>query len=197
MTPTIILLRHGETHWNREGRIQGEGDSPLTLKGIAQARAYGERLKGLVGDGAGWALVSSPMPRCLQTAAILCEVAGLDFTRLTQDERLREIRTGEFSGLLKEDIRRRHPELMAAQGLASWMFNCPGGETHGDISARLSSWLAERKAGEKLIAVAHGVSGKILRGLYAGLAPEQALTEDSPQDALFLLAGGTVERVEC
>lgn len=192
--PTILLVRHGETHWNREKRIQGHGDSPLTLKGIEQAKAYGRTLQGLVGDGSGWRMIASPLPRCVQTAAILCEVSGLDFTAITLDARLKEISTGQWAGRLKAEM---DPVELAGHGLDSWFFRCPGGETHAHVSARLSAWLAERQAGERLVVVGHGVSGRMLRGLYAGQDPAEALAGESPQDALYRLHSGRVERLAC
>lgn len=192
--PIIILVRHGETHWNRQKRIQGHGDSPLTLKGIEQAKAYGRTIARLIGDGAGWRVVASPLPRCLQTAAILCETAGLDFAAVAHDARLKEVSTGALSGRLKAELSEAE---LAGHGTQSWFFRCPGGETHAHLAARLSAWLAERQPDEKVIAVSHGIAGRVLRGLYVGLDPERALAEDSPQDAVFLLAGGTIERIAC
>lgn len=193
--PTIILVRHGETHWNREKRLQGHADSPLTLKGIAQAQAYGRTIAPLV--DAGWRVVSSPLGRCRQTAAILCETAGLDFGTAVFDDRLKEVGTGTFSGRLRADMEAGHPEMFAGSGLDAWYFRCPGGETHADMSTRLSLWLAEQRAGDMLVVVSHGVAGKMLRGLYAGLDPARALGADSPQDAVYRLAAGSVERMAC
>lgn len=192
--PTLLLVRHGETHWNREKRVQGHGDSPLTLKGIEQAKAYGRTLSKLIDQPAEWRVVASPLPRCVQTAAILCEVAGLDFTTITLEPRLREISTGQYSGMLKSDLA---PEALAGTGLDTWFFRCPGGETHAQVSERLGSWLGDRVAGEKLVVVSHGVSGRILRGLYTRKDPVEALAEDSPQDAVFRLRTGLCERIRC
>lgn len=190
---TIILLRHGETHWNRQQRIQGHGDSPLTLKGIDQARAYGRTLKPLLG-AAQWRLVSSPLSRCMQTMAILCETAGLDFAQVERDARIKEVSTGEYSGRLKTEF---PPGHLGGSGRQSWFFHCPGGESHDHMVARLSAWLASLGETEHVVAVSHGIAGKILRGLYAGMDPDAALAQDSPQDALFLLRDGQVQRVSC
>jgi len=199
MMPTILLFRHGETHWNRLRRVQGHADtvSPLTLKGIAQARAYGETARLLIGEDGGWRVVSSPLARCTQTTAILCEVAGLPFNEATFDSRLKEVDTGAFSGLLKTDLQRQHPELMAGTGLASFFFRCPGGETWNDMAFRIGSWLAGLAPDDKLVVVSHGVAGKVLRTLYASLDPEAVLAEESPQDALFRLHDGIATRVAC
>lgn len=197
--PTIILVRHGETHWNREKRVQGQADSvsPLTLKGIGQAQAYGRTIHRLIEGGEGWRVMSSPLARCVQTSGILCEAAGLPFAAVEYDSRLREVSVGTYSGLLRSTVERDHPGLFDGTGLDSWYFRCPGGETHADMVTRLSHWLAERRAGDRLVVVSHGVAGKILRGLYTGLDPVHALAADSPQDALYVLSAGRAERVGC
>lgn len=190
---TIILLRHGETHWNRQQRIQGHGDSPLTLKGIEQARAYGRALPPLLG-AARWRLVSSPLSRCMQTMAIVCETAGLDFAQVERDARIKEVSTGEYSGRLKSEFTAGQ---LGGSGRQSWFFTCPGGESHEHMVARLSAWLASLGDDDHVLAVSHGIAGKILRGLYAGWDPDFALAQDSPQDALFLLRDGQVQRLAC
>lgn len=192
---TILLFRHGETHWNREKRVQGRGDSPLTLKGIEQAKAYGRTLKAVLGDDlASWRLVSSPLPRCLQTAGILCEVSGLSFAGLTRDDRLAEVSTGRWSGKLKSEMT---PDDLDGTGVNAWFFRAPGGESYAQVAARLEQWLADRKHGDKLVAISHSVSGRVLRGIYAGLDPDAALAADGPQDAFFKLHDGKVERIQC
>ncbi len=197
--PTIVLLRHGEIQWNRLRLIQGHVDAPtpLTLKGVEQAKAYGATLRHLMGDADDWQVVSSPLARCVQTTGVLCETAGLEFDDVVFDDRLKEVDTGSFSGWYKPDLERRHPELMTGSGLAAWYFRCPGGETWHDLERRLGDWLDERRPGDKVVVVSHGVAGKVLRGLYGGLAPAAVLAEEAPQDALFVLADGTVRRVSC
>lgn len=196
--PAIILVRHGETQWNREGRVQGHGDSPLTPKGAAQARAYGRHLVDLLGEQLrSWRVVSSPLGRCAQTTGILCEVAGIDFRTITFDERLREVHTGDWSGLPKADLATRFPQLMEGGGLDHWVFRCPGGESHGQVSTRLGHWLEELSAGDKVVAVSHGIAGRVLRGLYLKEDPHQALLGDSPQDAMFVMSNGCVKRISC
>jgi broad specificity phosphatase PhoE len=196
--PTILLFRHGETYWNRAKRIQGHTDSvsPLTLKGIRQAQVYGRTLHRLVGGG-GWRVVSSPLARCVQTSAVLCETAGLEFLDVTFDDRLKEVDTGDYSGWLKADLERLHPDLMHGRGLSSWYFRCAGGENWDQMAARIGAWLDECRPDDKVVVVTHGVAGKVLRSLYGGLDPVETLAEDSPQDALFRLHQGRVERLEC
>ncbi len=193
--PTIILVRHGETRWNREGRVQGHGDSPLTPKGAAQARAYGRRLREMLEELGQWRVVSSPLGRCAQTTGILCEVAGLDFRAVTFDDRLREVHTGQWSGLPKSELASRYPGMMEGEGLDHWVFRCPGGESHQDVTARLAHWLSGLKPDDKIIAVSHGIAGRVLRGLYLRADPDASMRGDSPQDALFLMTKGSIQRI--
>ncbi|CAA7623545.1 histidine phosphatase family protein [Magnetospirillum sp. SS-4] len=193
--PTIILIRHGETEFNREGRIQGHADSPLTLKGTEQAFRHGLTVRRLMDDhGGDWRVVSSPLGRCVQTTAILCAAAGLDTALVGYDHRLKEVDTGSLAGRLKSDLA---AELRDGTGLDHWVFKSPDGESHATVSARLASWLAERRPGERVICVSHGIAGRVLRGLYLGQSPAEALRGDSPQDAVFVLKAGAIRRVAC
>src|SRR5690349_5142837 len=99
----LLVVRHGETTWNREGRIQGHRDSPLTGRGLAQARATAARL---AGERAG-ALYSSDLGRAQQTAR---EVAAATALPVRLDDGLRERAFGILEGLTWEEIDRDHPE---------------------------------------------------------------------------------------
>src|SRR6188472_3952967 len=101
---TMLLVRHGETEWNRARRYQGWLDSPLTPEGIAQAEAIGHRLR-LMPEAANAEIIASPLGRARHTAAIIAEC--LSDTRghrpIRLDERLREISLGSWDGLDKRD----------------------------------------------------------------------------------------------
>ena len=198
--PSILLFRHGETQWNRAHRIQGQTDalSPLTLQGTLQAKAYGRALARFLGnDIVNWQVVSSPLARCVQTLSVLCDEAELDFGKVQFDDRLKEVDCGSYSGKLRRDVEGIDPDLFAHKGEQSWYFRCPNGENLADISLRLGHWLAELPHTAKVIAMTHGVAGKVIRGLYTGEPMAQALAVDSPQNAYFLLSHGTVVRHEC
>ncbi|MET0337692.1 MAG: histidine phosphatase family protein, partial [Caulobacter sp.] len=78
-------------------------------------------------------------------------------------------------------------------------FRSPGGETYEMIMQRVSAWLAEQAAEpeRKLIVVSHGIAGWMLRGAYGGLSRAEVVAQDTPQDAIFRLSGGRVERIAC
>ena len=195
--PTLLLLRHGETEANRDGRVQGRQDSPLTALGLAQARAMGRAVAARIGDGAGWRLVSSPLGRCVVTARLVAAESGLAFGDGSTDPRLAEIDTGSFSGLTKAELDARRPGLTRGAGLDHWAFQSPDGESHAHLSARLADWLGGLAPDARLVVVSHGIAGRVLRGLSLGLDPDRALRLPSPQDALFHLSDGRIDTVPC
>ena len=190
----IYLVRHGETEFNRERRLQGHVDSALTEKGLAQARAVGELLAGLTAPDDGWRIVSSPLGRARRTAEIIAHRLGAADGEL--EPRLIELSWGAWDGRLRDDLAAAYPDTF---GRTNWAFHAPTGETYEQMCARLQAWLAELppEPGRRIIAVSHGVTGRVLRGLYAGLPPDEVVTQDVPQDAVFRLADGAIERIDC
>ena len=188
---TILLVRHGETLWNRERRHQGRFDSPLTERGIAQARAIGELLRTLP-EAAAAPIVASPQGRARHTAAIIREqLVGVGALRC--DDRLRELTLGAWDGLTYREIEAVSPGIFAGDGCHEWWFRAPDGESYGSFAARLAEWLAEQVEAAPVIAVAHGLVSRVLRGLYAGLERKAALRLPVPQDRIFRLSGGRIE----
>jgi len=189
----IYLLRHGQTPYNAERRMQGHIDTPLTELGRRQAAAMGALLRTLIPDPAGWRIVSSPLSRARQTAQAVSDALGLP---VETDPRLMEITVGAWEGRLLDEVAAEHPEVFAGR---EWFFHGPGGETFEQMADRLGSWLAELppEPERRVIAVSHGVAGRILRGLYAGLNRHDTMWQDVPQDAVYRLAGGGLERIDC
>ena len=100
--PTIYLLRHGETQWNTESRLQGHLDSPLTEKGRSQASYNGLRLNSLQDRNP--IIYSSPLGRCIETAHIVASKIGVDEATVKKDDRLKELSYGRWEGLIKSEI---------------------------------------------------------------------------------------------
>jgi probable phosphoglycerate mutase len=192
----IYLVRHGQTEFNLIGRMQGALDSPLTALGRDQARRLGQLLAGLTADEGDWTLVASPQGRAQATADVIHDEMGGRLPRET-DGRLREISLGSWDGLTLEDIEMAYPGALDGLDRYGWQFKSPDGETYEAISARLADWLGEAQAsGRRLIVVSHGIAGLILRGLYGGQERDVAMRAGAPQDAVFLLAGGVVSRID-
>jgi broad specificity phosphatase PhoE len=190
-------MRHGETVWNRERRFQGRLDSPLTERGAAQARRMGETLARVVGERASLSVVASPLGRARETAAIICRALGVAPERIETDDRLTEIDVGVWSGLTYAEIAERWPDAITPASRRDWFFRSPDGETYDAIAARVRSWLDDAAVRRTLIVVAHGITSRLLRGLYLGLSRSDLLRLELSQDAIFKLADGAVERLDC
>ena len=197
MNRLIYLVRHGETEWNRAGRVQGHLDSPLTARGEDQAKRVGRTLARLIGAGDGFAMVSSPLGRVLHTAAIIRAEMGLAPGDCPTDDRLKEITWGAWDGLTRDEIDAGDPGAMARRLQNHWDFVPPGGgESYAMVAERVGDWLDDVAQGQRLVVFAHGTLGRVLRGVYAGLTEAETLALEEPQDACFRLHGGTIDRVE-
>ena len=194
MTGCILLVRHGETEWNRERRIQGRFDSPLTERGVAQAHAIG-RLVQKLPEAASARIVASPLGRARRTAELICEHLAVE-SELLIDDRLREISAGSWDGLTFRDIEQLSPGTFDGDGRYEWSFRAPGGETYDGFATRVADWLSEVALVPLIIAVTHGIASRVLRGLYASLPREIALTLPVPQDKVFRLSGGLIEEIQ-
>ena len=193
---TIYLVRHGETEWNREGRMQGHLDSPLTDRGEDQARRIGGLLAELVPEPAQHVVTASPLGRTRRTASIVCETLGLDPAGCRIDELLIEITLGEWDGMTREEIAAVNAETWRLYRDDHWNFVPPGGESYAMMANRARRWLATNTARPNLIVVSHGAFGRVLRGIYSGLDPGQTLAQEEPQDSIYRLSGGTIARIE-
>ncbi len=129
--PLVYLARHGETDWNRAGRYQGRRESNLTELGLRQAGALAGALR-----PAGVArIVSSPLTRCVETAAPLAAATGL---RVETDARLVEIAHGTWEGRLRDEIERDDGARLRAWRDAPECVAFPGGES---LDAVFERWL--------------------------------------------------------
>ena len=138
----VALLRHGETAWNAEGRIQGQTDVPLSEEGRAVVRAAS-----LPAACRGMRVVTSPLGRCAETAALL------GFPDAQREPRLMEMDWGAWQGRLLADLRRTLGTAMKENEDRGLDFRPPGGESPREVMARVKSWLAEQRA--PTLAVTH------------------------------------------
>ncbi len=189
----IYLLRHGQTAFNLEGRFQGHLDSPLTDLGVAQANAMGKRLAGLILDPKDWRIIVSPLGRAQATARIVADT--LSVAEIETDPRLIEITVGQWDGRLRAEVEQEAGPSFTASG---WDFRSPDGESFDSTAARTRDWLESLppESERRIIAVSHGVTTRVLRGVYAGLSREETLAQAVPQDALFRLEDGQITRIE-
>jgi broad specificity phosphatase PhoE len=184
----VWLVRHGETEWNAARRLQGQHDSPLTPRGRRQALAIADLLARTLGRRAPVRLVASPLGRTRDTMAPIA--AALDLP-VEYDPRLVEIGLGAWEGMTWDEIEAAFPGALDGATPHERFFRPPGGERHQQMIDRLGGWLAEVDG--PTVAVSLGFSGRVLRGLYAGLDPVAALDQPQPQDGVFRLAEGRME----
>lgn len=155
------LVRHGETDWNKAGRIQGSTDIPLNELGRVQARETGEKLARHSWD----LIVSSPLGRALETAAIIAEQIGHP-TPATHSG-IRERNYGDAEGLTGAELESRYP------GHA----DVPGRESRDEVMDRVLNAMHEIASdypGKHILLVAHG---GVIRAALQGAAPGQYLHE--------------------
>lgn len=191
---TIYLVRHGETCWNRDKRLQGQKDSPLTLRGITQVQAFGRLLASELA-GQAFELHASTLPRAQQSASIIAEALGYDWERVQHEPRLKERNQGLWDGLNAREIEvgfSPDPKLRR-----TWDFAAPEGETLSALQLRIRAWLDERAdAGGTVVAVCHGVVSRVMRGTYLGLPPEQILRlPGHEQDRIYKLTDGELHEL--
>jgi broad specificity phosphatase PhoE len=197
MTATIYLIRHGETTWNRIGRLQGQADSPLTAHGTKQAEAVGHALRDELAGGP-FRFWASPLTRTRQTAAIICDVIEHDYESITFDDRLLEITLGDRDGYQGwRELARDFPEEAEIRRKDPWNFRHPNGESSQMVQDRVRPILGEwKKVGGVHVVVSHGVAIKILRGLQLNLNEAETFALDRPQEAFHRLRDDQIDVIE-
>jgi 2,3-bisphosphoglycerate-dependent phosphoglycerate mutase len=171
LTTTIVLVRHGETDWNREHRFQGHADPPLNEAGRAQARELARTLAAEPFERA----YTSPLRRALETAEIV--TAGRAIA-VEPDPSLLEVDVGSWSGLTVADVEARFPE--AHQRWLETRSGWEDGETHDELGRRVLAGLVAlggRHPAGHLLAVTHGGPIRCLAAALRGL-PFDAARED-------------------
>jgi probable phosphoglycerate mutase len=159
MKTRFIVVRHGETQWNVESRIQGQGDSPLTETGLAQAEAIASRLASERFD----VLVASDLGRAMRTAAAIAAHGG---HRIVPDPRLRERSFGAGEGMTYAEIDRAWPDAFSRVRETDPDMAVPGGESRRQFHERVRdafAALAREHQGKRVAVVAHG---GVLAALY-------------------------------
>jgi len=168
----MLFVRHGETDYNKQGRLQGQKDIPLNGKGREQAAAVGRSLRKLMApelaslDAAG-AFVASPLRRTRETMEIAREAMGLPPQLYRQSAQLKELTFGDWEGLTWTEVEEREPVGAAARESDKWNYCPPRGESYAMLADRLRFWLAEQT--RDLFVVSHGGVARALMTLIADL----------------------------
>ena len=191
----LYYIRHGETDWNREARLQGQRDIPINATGRAQARVCGEILKDLFKcdgvDPAAIDYVASPLGRARETMEIARAALGLDGS-YSIDARLSEVSFGAWEGFTLAELAENALEAVAQREREKWTYTPPDAESYATMSLRMRAWYDSLV--RDTVAVAHGGT---LRGLIVQLGiatPEDAPHLDIAQGVVYVIADGRMSR---
>ena len=188
---TLILVRHGESEWNRAGRIQGQVNSPLTDLGINQAKAIRDYLSGILINQE-LEIYTSPLDRALQTAEIIAQ--GIDYPsrKIIIEERLNDFNLGEISGTFGWDkVAEIFPEQAQLRLQDPMRFHPSGGESGAEFEARLRSLLEDlMDDGTLKLMVSHGIVNKFIRGILKNLSGKEMVELGESQNTIYRLEQG-------
>ena len=163
---TLYIVRHGQTDWNLEGRVQGDTDNPLNETGLSQARTVGEQLGQVTLDH----VYPSGLKRAIQTAEAIAGDAPI-----TPDPRLNERSRGIYEGRVAAEVNEEfRPRFRALDD------DMDGGESLRSISERISEAtreIVERHMGETVMVVGHSGVNPLVVAELIGLPPERAIAE--------------------
>jgi broad specificity phosphatase PhoE len=162
--PTIYYIRHGETEWNADGRLQGTQDIPLNDLGRQQAADAGSILADLFArderSGQSLAFVASPLGRARSTMELVRCALELPPADYSIDDRLREIGYGDWEGSTLKQMQASDPEVFARRQADKWTVPPPGGESYAAVQMRMRDWYDSLLV--DTVAVAHGGTARAL-----------------------------------
>ena len=194
--PTIYYIRHGETEWNAQGRLQGGQDIPLNDLGRRQAAAAGSILAGLFArDGrseASLAFIASPLGRARLTMELVRGALELPPHDYAIDDRLREIGYGRWEGATLAEMQVSDPETFAKRQAEKWTVPPPGGESYAEVTARMIDWYRQLTA--DTVAVAHGGTARALMVALGIETPDSAADLTIEQGAVYVFGTDGLEK---
>jgi 2,3-bisphosphoglycerate-dependent phosphoglycerate mutase len=179
--PKLVLIRHGESEWNKENRFTGWIDIPLSGKGEEEARQAGEKIKGMHFDKA----FTSVLQRAIRTFEIAAQIAGFNHLVVEKDEALNERMYGDLQGLNKDECRQKFGVEQVHLWRRSYDTPPPNGESLKNTAERVLPYYHNRiepmlKEGKDILIVAHGNSLRALIMYLEKLTGEQIVKVEIP-----------------
>jgi broad specificity phosphatase PhoE len=186
--PTIYYIRHGETEWNAEGRLQGAQDIPLNDLGRKQAVSAGSILAHLLArdrrSEQPLSFVASPLGRARSTMELVRGVLRLPPFDYSTDDRLREIGYGRWEGSTLAQMQASDPELFARRQADKWTVAPPDGESYASVQIRVRDWYD--RLSMDTVAVAHGGTARALMVALGIETPASAADLAIEQGAVYV-----------
>ena len=190
-TPTLYFVRHGETDWNTEARLQGQRDVPLNAIGRVQAEEAGARLRALAPSFAELDYVASPLVRARDTMERLRTTLGLPGETYRIDDRLKELSFGSWEGLTWREVRAREANQARARSRDKWSFVPPDGESYAMLAERVAPVLEDLT--RDAVIVSHGGVARALLHLLGRVPTHVAPGVDIWQGKVLVFAPGGYE----
>jgi broad specificity phosphatase PhoE len=185
---TLYFIRHGETDWNAEARLQGQRDVPLNDFGRVQAEEVGRMLMQLAARPEDLDYVASPLSRTRETMERMREAMGLHPPYYRTDARLAELTFGAWEGLTWREVRQRDPRGAKARDIDKWGFVPPKGESYAMLAERVAPFLAD--LARDSVAVSHGGVARVLLALLGHVPQEEAPRVDIWQGRVLVFEPG-------
>jgi broad specificity phosphatase PhoE len=194
--PVLYYVRHGETDFNSQGRLQGRRDTVLNAHGRRQAAECGALLHDLFArdhrQPQEFKYISSPLKRARETMEVLRATLGLEPREYEVDERLVEIAYGEWEGLTLTEIEARNAGVLTRRERDKWDFAPPGGESYRQLTDRIGAWY--RSLTSDTVVAAHGGGVRALMAITNIVSEEQATRAQIAQGVVYVFADGKMSR---
>ncbi|MGO8923385.1 MAG: histidine phosphatase family protein [Xanthobacteraceae bacterium] len=194
--PVLYYVRHGETDFNSQGRLQGRRDTALNVHGRLQAAECGVLLGDLLArdhrQAQDFKYISSPLKRARETMELLRATLGLEAHDYEVDARLIEIAYGEWEGLTLQEIETRSASVLSARERDKWDFAPPGGESYRELADRIGNWYSSLTA--DTVVAAHGGGVRALMAILNIVPEEQATHARIEQGVVYVFADGKMSR---
>jgi broad specificity phosphatase PhoE len=193
----IYIVRHGQTAWNLQKRKQGQKDSPLTLKGIQQAKDISVILKNETSKIEKFDFVVSPQWRCQQFASILCELNNKEFSKCIFEEKLREHSFGLWEGKTEEEIENVFPGFLQKRYKPEnyWSYIVPKGESYELLYNRVGE-VVDKYREKNIVFICHEMVSKVMRGYVLKLKPDEILPLKHKQNIVYRIDDGKLEAIK-
>ncbi len=196
--PVIYYVRHGQTDWNLERRLQGQRDIPLNPQGRGEATRSGEILRDLFARDHRTAseldYVASPLGRARETMELMRAKLGLDPGGYRTDPRLKEMSFGRWEGYTYAELQVHEGAALAARENDKWSYVMPDGESYELLVGRVAAWHATI-ARDTVVAAHGGVARALI--VHLGIEPkERAAFGDIGQGVVYVFTGNSVTRYD-
>lgn len=191
-SPLVYFVRHGQTDWNAEGRLQGQADTDINDHGRRQATRNGEKLAELILEPEAFDFVCSPLRRTRETMQRVRAAMGLDPQDFRTDPRLMEIHFGAWQGFTYKELELSDPGSSVKRSADKWNFRAPGelGESYAMLLARVRPFVEELS--RPTVCVTHGGIIRVLFRIVES-TPERACARlDVPQDKVLKFESGAL-----